>query len=229
MRVRSSSASSGRRASTSASTCPPVRGAAARRRIDVGLIPSIEYLARRVAIGSCPTSRSRRAARWRRSRSSRRGRWRRPIDRDGHQLADIGGAGARPVRARALRIDPELDRARTRADLDGDARPSCDAALVHRRQRALLLIGNGRHRRSTVTTDGRLDREDRPGRGLDVDDRPAVRLGVLGRPDGALTRRRCLRRCGGAGRGRQRIARSSRRVLPGATRAPAHRGPIPAG
>ena len=145
-----------------------------RATIDLGLIPSIEYLRgdayRIVPDLAIASSRPGRSVALFTTRPMRR----RAFDRDGHQLADVGRAGARAVRAAVQ--DSTGDRVVT-ARIWTRCSQRGDAALIIGDK--ALLAGSGTTGQPAERRTG-LYCQDRPGRGLDVDDRPSLRLGVLG-------------------------------------------------
>ena len=183
--------------------------------IDVGLIPSIEYLrGRRAVRASCRTWRSRRAGRSPRSRCTRERDPRdiRSIAMD-TQLADVGGARDASCCARVFGIDG-------RGGVDG-ARPrrrcwrSADAALII----GDIALFSIRSRCSPTDRAMKPARdphpEDRPRRGVDGDDRAAVRLCVLGRAGRSADAGRRRGAAAGARRRRRRTPTRSRGRISG--------------
>ena len=158
-------------ASRCASTCRrSARALLHEGAIDLGMIPSIEYLRGAGRTASCPASAIAsdgpvasvamftHASRCRTIR----------IDRAGHQLAHVGRAAPRAVRASASASTPSSCR----------WRPISTAMLARLRRGAA-------HRRPGAVPRPRRARAREKidlGRAVDGDDRPAVRLGVLGRP-----------------------------------------------
>ena len=173
-----STASIGCRASTSASTSRrSVPTSCTKGAVDLGLIPSIEYLrgpaeaphTYRIVPGVSIASRGPVASV---ALFTREADPRCALDCARHQLADVGRARARPLRAR---VQDPADAATRAAAPRRHARHG-GRGPAHRRQRLFLEADNHR-------AGAHLD-EDRSGRGVDPDDRPAVRLRVLGRTAG---------------------------------------------
>ena len=140
---------------------------------------------------------------------------RHPVDCAGHQLANVGGAGQRLVRA-AVR-----DHSRRSSRCAARISRRCSSAAMRRSSSATMRCCSIMRRPTSVpSAEYRVpDREDRSGRSLDDSDRPAVRLCVLGRAAGRAERGR--RRGAAAGARRRRRPRRdaiARRYFPDSRR-----------
>ena len=177
-----------------------------RGDIDLGMIPSIEYLRGPGPYRIVPGLGDHVAtARWRRSRSSRAS----PIARDshdraGHQLADVGRA-ARILLPRAWRIDPAFEPLAPDA---ADARRRLRRRADHRRPGAVPRPGGGRAPKIDL------------GEEWTRMTGPAVRLGVLGGP---ARRGRRARGRGAAARRAIRGVAQSDAIADGVLPAPSER------